>query len=56
MAELTTEQLIKILIGVFVIVVVAIGLFLFFRNQILSFFKNLPGANASVKLVLGIVT
>lgn len=43
MAELTTGQLIKIIIGVIVVVVVVAGLGMFFRDKIISFFKNLPG-------------
>jgi hypothetical protein len=39
--ELTTEQLIKITIGVFVIVVVVAG-FYFFGSAIMDFFKNIP--------------
>lgn len=44
MAELTTSQLIKILLGIFVVVVVVVGVFLFFRNTVIDFIKNLPGA------------
>jgi hypothetical protein len=43
MTELTTSQLIKILLGIFVVVVVVIGVFLFFRNTVIDFIKNLPG-------------
>jgi len=39
--ELTTEQLIKIIIGVFVIVAVVAGLY-FFGSTVIDFFKNLP--------------
>ena len=39
--ELTTEQLIKITMGVFVIVMVIAG-FYFFGNTMIDFFKNLP--------------
>ena len=41
MAELTINQLIKIIIGVFVFVAVVIGLYFFFRNSVLDFFKGL---------------
>jgi len=44
MTELTTGQLIKILLGIFVVVVVVVALGLIFKDKILSFFKNLPGA------------
>ncbi len=50
MAELTINQLIKIIIAVFVITVVAIGLFFFFKNSVIGFFKNLPGT----KMILGL--
>tara|TARA_Y100000296_G_C5084536_1_gene211714 strand:- start:23 stop:355 length:333 start_codon:yes stop_codon:yes gene_type:complete len=43
MAELTINQLIKIIIGIFVVVVVVGGLYLFFSNYVVDFFKNLPG-------------
>lgn len=52
MAELTINQLIKVLIGVFVIVVVAVGLYFFFKNYIMSFFKNLPGTGEVVLSLL----
>ena len=39
--ELTTEQLIKITIGVFVIAVVVGGLY-FFGSTVIDFFKNIP--------------
>lgn len=41
MSELTTEQLIKIILGVFVVVAVAVGLYIFFKDKIIDFFKNL---------------
>jgi len=51
MAELTINQLIKIIIGVFVIAVVIIGLYFFFRNYITGFFKNLPGTDVFLGLL-----
>lgn len=39
------EQLIKIIMGIFVVVVVGVGVYLIFRNQILDFFKGLSGGN-----------
>ncbi len=36
-----TEQLIKIILGILVVVAVAAGIYLFFKNQIIDFFKNL---------------
>jgi hypothetical protein len=41
MSELTTEQLIKIILGILVVVAVAIGLFFFFKDKIFEFFKGL---------------
>ncbi|MCL5018228.1 MAG: hypothetical protein M1416_00465 [Candidatus Pacearchaeota archaeon] len=40
MAELTTEQLIKIILGILVVVAVAVGLYFFFKEQILEFFRG----------------
>ena len=47
---LAINQLIKIVLGVFVVAAVATGLF-FFGSYITDFFKNLPGGNLS-KFVL----
>jgi hypothetical protein len=38
--ELTIENLIKIIIGVLVVVAVAYGLYIFFTNNVIDFFKN----------------
>jgi hypothetical protein len=35
------EQLIKIILGIFVAVAVIIGVYLIFKNQIIDFFKGL---------------
>ncbi len=43
MANLTVPQLIKILLGISVVVVVVIGIYLFFSGTVIDFFKNLPG-------------
>lgn len=45
MAELTVEQLIKIIIGVLVFVAVVVGAYLFFKDTVISFFKNFVGGN-----------
>ena len=42
MTELTTSQLIKIVLGVFLFVAVIGGVYLLFENKILEFFKDLP--------------
>lgn len=41
MAELTIGQLIKIIMGVIVFVVVVFGVYLFFKNYVMDFFKNM---------------
>ncbi|MCX6747041.1 MAG: hypothetical protein NTU63_02805 [Candidatus Pacearchaeota archaeon] len=41
MSQITTEQLIKIILGVFVVAAVGVGLYIFFKDQIIDFFKNL---------------
>jgi len=43
MANLTIPQLIKIIIGFFVVVVVVGGVYLFFKNYVIDFVKNLFG-------------
>ena len=55
MAELTISQLIKIIIGAIVVVVVIIGLYMFFKDKILSFFKNLPGGENITGIILSLI-
>jgi len=43
--ELTIGQLIKIILGVFVVAVVIWGVYFFFTNYVLDFFKNIPTGN-----------
>ncbi len=45
MAELTIEQLIKIILGIFIVAAVVIGVYFFFRNSIIDFFKGLSAKN-----------
>ena len=47
MANLTVPQLIKIILGVFVVVAVVFGVVLFFRETVIDFFKNLMGGNVA---------
>jgi hypothetical protein len=54
MAELAIGQLIKIILGVFVVIAVIIGLYMFFKNSVLGFFQNLPGGN-STKIFLSMI-
>lgn len=43
MAELTIGQLIKIILGVLVVVLVVIGIYMFFRGQVFDFFGGFVG-------------
>jgi hypothetical protein len=47
MSELTIGQLIKIILGILVVIAVVVGLYFFFKNYILDYFKNMPGGNSS---------
>lgn len=56
MAELTISQLIKIIIGVFVFVAVVVGLYFFFKGQVIEFFKgfavnNTPSSGLAWSLI-----
>jgi len=55
LAELTIEQLIKIILGLLVVVAVIIGLYFAFKNQIIDFFQNLPGGEETAKLFLSLL-
>ena len=48
---LTIEQLIKIIIGILVFVAVVLGVYLFFKNNVLDFFKNV-GGNETGKIII----
>jgi len=54
-AELTINQLIKIIIGVLVFVVVVAGIYLFFKNYVIDFFQNIVSGNESTKLLLSLI-
>lgn len=41
MAELTVEQVIKLIIGIIVVVVVVAGIYLLFKNNILEFINGI---------------
>ena len=47
MSELTISQLIKIILGALVVAVVVVGLFFFFKNYVIDFFKNMVGGNSN---------
>ena len=54
MAELTIENLIKIIIGILVFVAVVVGLYFFFKNYVIDFFSNI-GPNKPANILLGIL-
>lgn len=54
MANLTITQLIKLIVGIFVFVVVVGGFYLFFKNYITDFFKNILPGN-STKFILSLL-
>jgi len=52
MTELTTNQLVKIILGVLVFVAVVVSLYFLFRDKIFTFFQNLPGSAPAIFLNL----
>ncbi len=52
MSELTTGQLVKIILGIFVFVAVVVGVGFIFKDKIITFFQNLPGSAPTVFLNL----
>ncbi|MFC1710549.1 hypothetical protein ACFLZJ_00085 [Nanoarchaeota archaeon] len=40
--ELTINNLVKIIIGIFVVVVVVLGIYFIFKEKIIDFFQNIP--------------
>jgi len=52
MAELTINQLIKIIIGIVVVVIVVSGIYLFFENYVNDFFENIPGGGEESNTVI----
>ena len=53
MAELTINQLIKLIMGILVVVAVVWGVYYVFRNNIAEFIKNIgPGINNTINLFL----
>jgi len=51
---LTIEQLIKIILGILVFVAVVLGIYFFFRDYVIDFFKNL-GGNETSKVIFGLI-
>lgn len=54
---LTEENLIKIIIGVLVFVLVIVGLYTFFKDYVIDFFKNLGPNNPKqvAEIILGVL-
>lgn len=52
--ELTINNLIKIILGVFVFVAVVVGVYFFFRNSVIGFFKSFS-FNETNKLFFGLL-
>ena len=51
--ELSINNIVKLIIGIFVVAVVVTGLYLFFKNQVISFFKGVSTNSAeTIFLVL----
>ena len=56
MAELTINQLIKLIIGIVVLVSVVWGVYYVFKNNVAEFIKNVgPGANSTLTLILSLI-
>jgi len=51
MAELTINQLIKIILGIFVVVVVVVALYFIFKEKIIGFFKDLPTGGEPIQFI-----
>lgn len=54
MSELTVDQLIKIILGIFVVIVVIIGIYMLFKNYVIDFFKNI-GGNSTGGVILSLL-
>jgi hypothetical protein len=52
--ELTIGNLIKIIIGVLVFVVVVVGIYFFFKDYVIDFFKNI-GGNQTAEIIIGLI-
>jgi hypothetical protein len=52
--ELTVENIIKIIVGVLVVAVVAYGIYYFFTNYVIDFFRNM-GGNSTAKLLMSLI-
>ena len=54
MGELSTGQIIKWILGALVIVLAIVSIGYFFGGKVVSFFANLPGGNASIRVLMGL--
>lgn len=54
MASLTTEQLIKLILGILVFAAVVFAVYLFFKERVIDFFQNFVGGNESAQAFLGL--
>ncbi len=52
--ELTIQNLIKIIIGVLVFVVVIFGIYFFFKDYVIDFFKNI-GGNQTSEIIFSLI-
>ena len=52
--ELTIQNLIKIIIGVLVFVIVVLGIYFFFKEHVIDFFKNI-GGNQTVEIIISLI-
>jgi len=52
--ELTIGNLIKIIIGVLVFVVVVLGIYFFFKDYVIDFFKNI-GGNQTAEIIISLI-
>ena len=52
--ELTITNLIKIIIGVLVFVVVVLGIYFFFKDYVIDFFKNI-GGNQTAEIIISLI-
>ena len=56
MAELTINQLIKLIMGILVIVAVVWAVYYVFQNHVAEFIKNVgPGAGTTINLFLALI-
>jgi len=52
MTELAINQLIKIILGIIVLIAIIIALYIFFKDNIIAFFKGIGGTETEIILSL----